>query len=93
MVGRKRLYEDPMGVYNIRLTGAHAIKARRIGKGNVGQGIRACVEQATVPRGSVLYQQTPMAGVLAMEPNQSRKDRRVDSDRRSQPRRSRATGP
>lgn len=47
--GRKRIYDDPMGVYNIRLTGAHAIKARRIGKGNVGQGVRACVEQAPMP--------------------------------------------
>ena len=44
--GRKRIYEDPMGVYNIRLTGAHAIKARRIGKGNVSEGARVCIEFA-----------------------------------------------
>ena len=49
MAGRLRLFDDPMAGYNVRLTAAHARKARKIGCGNMGEGIRRAIEQAQIP--------------------------------------------
>lgn len=54
--GRKRVYEDPMDVYTVRLTATHARKARRIGAGNLGQGLRDALDAAPWP--------APCAGCL-----------------------------
>ena len=43
--GRKRLYPDvAMSVYYARLTATHARLARRLGHGNLSEGIRAAIE-------------------------------------------------
>ena len=43
--GRKRLYPDvAMEVYYARLTATHARLARRIGHGNLSEGVRAAIE-------------------------------------------------
>jgi hypothetical protein len=43
--GRKRLYpEIAMEVYYARLTATHARLARRMGHGNLSEGIRAAIE-------------------------------------------------
>lgn len=81
--GRKRIYDDPMGVYRIRLTGAQAIKARRKGDGNVSQGAREYIDQGPSPNAD---------GASVQVPNQSKTDRRC-SDRRRLPRPGRATAP
>ena len=45
-MNRPRLFGDPMSGYNVRLTAAMAIKARRLGNGNMGEGIRIALMQA-----------------------------------------------
>ncbi len=47
--GRKRLYEDPLDVYNVRLTAAQARKGRRYGKGGLGKGLRSLLDQSPWP--------------------------------------------
>jgi hypothetical protein len=43
--GRKRLYpEVAMEVYYARLTATHARLARRVGSGNLSEGIRIAIE-------------------------------------------------
>jgi hypothetical protein len=43
--GRKRLYPDvAMEVYYARLTATHARLARRLGGGNLSEGIRVAIE-------------------------------------------------
>jgi hypothetical protein len=43
--GRKRLYPDvAMEVYYARLTATHARLARRMGQGNLSEGIRIAIE-------------------------------------------------
>jgi len=43
--GRKRLYPDvAMEVYYARLTATHARLARRMGNGNLSEGIRLAIE-------------------------------------------------
>lgn len=43
--GRKRLYQDvAMEVYYARLTATHARLARRMGHGNLSEGIRVAIE-------------------------------------------------
>ena len=49
MSGRRRLFDDPMCGYNVRLTAAHARKARKLGDGNMGEGIRLAIEAAKLP--------------------------------------------
>lgn len=42
---KSKLRQDaPMSVYPVRLTAAHAIAARRIGAGNLSDGVRMAVE-------------------------------------------------
>ncbi len=44
--GRKRIYDEPMFGYNIRLTAAQARKARRLGDGNMAEGVRIALNDA-----------------------------------------------
>jgi len=34
-----------MDVYPVRMTAAHAIEARKLGKGNLSEGVRMLIEQ------------------------------------------------
>ena len=47
--GRKRIYEDPMDAYNIRLTANQARKSRKLGGGNMAKGARRAIEEADWP--------------------------------------------
>lgn len=46
--GRKTIYDEPMDGYNIRLTASQAIKARRLGHGNMAVGVRFAIDRLLV---------------------------------------------
>lgn len=48
--GKWRQEQDaPMDSYPVRMTAAHARRARRIGAGNLSEGVRVALEQADSP--------------------------------------------
>ena len=47
--GRKRIYDDPLEPCNIGLTPYQRRKARRIGKGEMGRGVRKALDDAPMP--------------------------------------------
>lgn len=51
--GRKTIYDEPMDGYNIRLTASQAIKARRLGHGNMAEGVRFALDHPQVSAGRV----------------------------------------
>jgi hypothetical protein len=45
--GRPLEFQDsPMSVYTVRLPAWYAIRARKLGQGNLGNGIRIAIERA-----------------------------------------------
>lgn len=47
--GRKLLYDEPMLGYNVKLNPTQARKARRIGNGNMADGVRKSLNDAPWP--------------------------------------------
>lgn len=51
--GRKRISDEPLDGYNVRLTPTQARKARRLGSGVMAEGVRKALDDAEWPPSAV----------------------------------------